>query len=195
MIPKRNWRYLYLPAVFLVAAVMSLSDSGPGSAKVTQPGVRSSAGPVPDLTGIWVGMWEDTRFFVSDTLGLTAAVNGPNVQMNGTIGMAPFFLPDEAATMAGTIVVDTLDFTFSSPTISGSARIVGNDVQNGVGTVGGALGFGGFTFTGTVTATLMSFDFVFDSPGGGAGVITLANIVPVESSTWGAIKARYGVDK
>ena len=54
------------------------------------------------------------------------------------------------------------------------------------------LGFGPFTFTGSVTDTTMQGTFDFTNPGGGKGVATMTKVpTPIEPTSWGRVKKTY----
>jgi len=188
-----TFRHFYLPAVFLAATF--LADANLRSGIATEPALqtRSTGAPVPDLTGDWSGRWTDTRFSVTDSVSFSIVVNGPDVSGTGTLGlMNAFGLPDEAGTITGTITGDQLSFTFTTNTATGGGTIINTALNDGVGSIGGLLNFGGYTFTGTVSDVSMTWDFVFDDPSGGFGTVALTQpTTPVEESTWGRVKSQY----
>jgi hypothetical protein len=131
------------------------------------------------MVGTWVGTWEDTRYSVQGSLSATFTQVGPVLSGTGTIGLSSLSIPGvstESGSATGVISGSDVVFTFSSGTVgSGNGALVSN-VFIGTGEVTGSIGYGAFTFIGTLDAIGNRIDgtFIFLAPTGGYGIATVA---------------------
>jgi len=182
---------VYFGVLFAIAILLSLSAARPKPA--AHPVIpRSTRAAVPDLTGHWAGTWEDTVFSVSGSL----VFNFTNMTTGtGQIDLSSLGLGVQFGNAMGTIVNDTLAFSFISASVgSGGGVIVGDSAQGG-GSVGAPLNYGPFVFEGRITASTIDGRFYYIFPGGGGGKASLGKTSPVETQTWGRVKAIYSGDE
>lgn len=160
---------LFLLTTFIITGCNILNIGGGGDGNGTPE--------THPLVGIWTGTWTDQAFSVSGSLNVTITQSSPSLSGTGTIGLTSlnqtwgYPVGDETGTGTGTIDANNnVTFTFNSLTVgSGSGTVTGN-IISGSGTVGGLLGFGPFTFDGTISGNTINGTFTFDT--GGYGIAT-----------------------
>ncbi len=124
-------------------------------------------------------------------MALDIQINGDTWTATGSIDLAALGLGTLTGMAPGTMSGNTLMFTFSATDLgSGSGTLTDTSVS-GTGTVGPPLGFGDFTFTGTIGDSSLDGIFDFTSPTGGAGTAHLTRSVGNVERSWGELKADY----
>ena len=195
---RSKWPPLFILVLFIVACAAALLTPYTGPRGECVASAIGDGRVVPDLVGTWVGTWEDTIYDASGAMNWTITQNGVDVDGSGDIDFSYFGMGVREGGGAGGIVsarAETLEFTFDGDGVgNGIGNVVGN-ACSGTGTVTSPLEYGGFTFQGTVTNLGAEGRFFFLSPTGGAGRVTMTNTTPVESTTWGTIKAGYRNDE
>ena len=194
MTHRSKWPGIYV--LLLLAAAATLAFWGPDGGSPAKASPAGGAGRLPNIVGSWAGTWKDTIFmWPEEEYIMTWEITQVRDEYcaTGIIDFTYFgmgFIPGTASgTLTGTVRADTLSFTFDGPGIGSGAGTVVNGVGTGGGTVGPPLGFGAFTFQGTVTETLIRG--TFDFPTGGSGWARMGKVSPVERTSWGDIKTRY----
>ncbi len=191
---RSKWPPLFLIALFLAAGAATLfaPEAGPRGACVA-----SAVGDdrtIPDIVGTWEGTWEDTIYMVSGSMSWTISPDRYDYIGSGTIDLTALGLGAQEGSAGGGITRQALEFTYEANSVgSGNGVLTGNSLV-GDGLVTAPLNFGYFTFRGTVTSEAAEGRFFFVSPTGGAGRVTMTNTTPVESTSWGSIKAGYRND-
>ncbi len=185
--------WIYTVALFVLALGLST-----GSTSHLQPlpaRAITVVGPsvLPDLSGNWQGTWSDTRYGVSGAMSLAIAISGSDYTATGTIDISQIdpLLGQISGTASGTIVGNTMTFSFSATDLGTGTGTFTDGAVSGSGTVSAPLSFGDFEFSGTVTAGQMNGTFNFLAPTGGNGVATLSRTVANEDVNWGEFKADY----
>ncbi len=193
---KRSiWPAVYLAV--LILAVVIVGFSGPQGSPEARGAIKLAAvDTIPDLTGTWVGSWEDTIYVgAGGSMTWQISRDGSDFSASGTIDFSYFgmgLLPGSAEGSITSVFADhVLEFTFQAASIGTGAGSVNGGSGSGTGTVTAPLSFGGFTFEGTVGEDEISGTFDFTSPTGGAGRASLTRQTATEPSTWGDIKALY----
>lgn len=168
----RVWFSLFAGALGLV--LLGLVMPGCGSSSSSSSGTsNSNTVSTHSLVGTWEGTWTDTVFDVSGAISVTISQSESSLSGTGTINLESLGLGDESGTASGTIDGEIVTFTFSAATVgSGGGTISGSSVS-GSGTVTGALNYGPFTFSATVSGDTITGTFDFTDPSGGAGTATL----------------------
>lgn len=155
-------------------------DGGNGGNGGNGDGGDGDAGDVStvgdNLIGAWSGTWEDTDFSVDGDLEMTISEGTDGLEGTGTINIlstGAVTTTSESATASGSVNDDdTISFTFDSPTIgSGSGTIDGTSIT-GSGTAS-EIGFGAFTFSGTIDEANDTITGTFDFTTGGQGTVSL----------------------
>jgi hypothetical protein len=184
---------VYLVALFVLAALLSLATADP-SASPPAPIPSASPAAVPDLSGAWTGTWNDTVYLVGGDVTMTATLDGAAWSAVGSIDLSSIGVPGVglmSGTAQGTLAGNTLTFEFSAVDVGDGDGTLIDGSGSGSGTVTAPMSFGAFTFTGTVTDSSIDGDFDFTSPTGGAGTVTLARAVGEESATWSDLKSSW----
>jgi hypothetical protein len=130
------------------------------------------------LTGNWSGTWTDTVFNVSGTADISVQRNDNILNATGNISLQSIFLPDAAGTATATItdsIGNNLTFPFGAELLgSGSGSFTGRNIS-GSGSIIPSIGFGDFTFNGTVlNEKTIQGTFQFTNAGSGAGTVTMS---------------------
>jgi hypothetical protein len=185
---------VYIVGLFLIVGIVALSGHEGGA----EPGVATAAaapGAVPDLTGNWVGAWQDTIYMVGGALSWTISQDGSDLSASGSIDLSALFLGVKEGTAEGTLTAalegDNLDFTFAATDVGNGSGSISGTSGSGSGTVTAPLNFGGFTFEGTLSNDVIQGTFDFTSPTGGAGRALLTKQTATEPTSWGEIKAIF----
>lgn len=150
--------------------------------------------PLPDLVGTWSGTWMDTVFAAGGAITMDITQNGNQLSGTGTIDLTSiglFGLGIMSGSATGSIVGNTLGFSFSADSVGMGAGTVTGGTASGGGNVTAPLNFGAFLISGTATSTTMQGIFDFTSPGAGGGTAMLTKTSPVEPQTWSEIKAAH----
>lgn len=189
-----KWPPIYVAC--LIATAILLGFLGPDAA-VEVPSARAAAldDEIPNVAGYWTGTWRDSVYYpwAFGAVSCTIVQDGSNFTANGVIDLSTLGLGPMSGTAEGTVTRErdraTLNFTFS-------AAGVGSGIGTQVGSSGTGSGsvapYGPFTFEGTATDATIDGTFDFTNPSGGYGSVHMTKDTPVEPSTWGAIKRRYG---
>lgn len=192
-----RWVPFYVVAILVVAGVLAIA----GYDAAVQPEMHpspSSRVPIQDLAGTWAGTWHDTVFHVERPMSWQILVDDTFFIANGTIDLSNFGMGDNAGSAVGTIsgrtAGDTLQFTFEAPGVGSGGGVIAGTAGGGTGNVTPPLNFGGFSFLGTVSDTVMRGTFMYFTPGSGAGTVRMTKDTPVDASSWGKLKARYRDD-
>jgi hypothetical protein len=193
MANRSKWPPVYLAAVLAVAGALAMSEPHDDSPTYVDA-LPAATDTLPDLAGTWAGTWQDTVFMVSGDLSWVITQDGLDISASGTIDLTVLGMEAESGTATGTItsrsVGNTLDFTFEAATVGNGSGTITGGTASGTGTVIPPLGFGDFTFDGTVTGETMRGTFVFTTAAG-AGKAILTKQSAIEPGSWGELKARY----
>ncbi len=194
---------LYVVVLFVVVGFLPALENDNGSPTFSlQTATASKPAVFPDLQGTWSGTWTDTLYSVTGAVTFVIWHEGADYEATGSIDLSALGAGVLGGTASATDNGTTLDVTFTCTNL-GNGTVALNSVNNaaakltasgtGSGSVsGGALEFGAFTLTGTASETEITGSFDFTSPGGGKGIATMTRAsVPVETESWGSVKAAF----
>ena len=196
---RSSWPPLFILALFAVACAAALLTPDAGPRGVCVASAVGEGRTIPDIVGTWAGTWEDTVYMVSGPMTWTITLDQSDYWGSGSIDLSVlgFGLGNQEGGGTGSITRgdrQSVPFSYYADLVGlGDGVLTGNSVA-GNGVVNAPLDFGYFTFTGTITDTAAIGRFFFASPTGGAGRVTMTKDTPVESTTWGSIKAGYRND-
>ncbi len=179
--------YFTLLALVLVALSGTAFRSTP-HVPATAAGAASAA-DLSNLDGTWTGTWQDTIYGVGGDMTFDFNVAGSVFE--GTIDLSMLGLGVQSGSASVIAATDSFEFT-GSLVGWGRGELPGDGSASGFGSVTPPLGYGDFTFNGTVGDGVLWGTFDFLSPTGGAGKAILWNTTPTEETNMSAVKSAYG---
>ncbi len=200
MLSRSKWPPLFIAALFLIATAATLLAPDAGPRGVCVASAVPDGRTLPNILGTWTGTWEDTVYqWASGPMTWTITLDQSDYWGSGSIDLSVlgFGLGDQEGGASGSLTREdrqSLSFSYYADLVGGGDAVLTGTSCAGSGVVNAPLDFGYFTFSGTITDTAAIGRFFFASPTGGAGRVTMTKDTPVESTTWGSIKAGYRND-